>query len=195
MIKKIAVYCGARDGNDPAFKKEAQRLGQWLVAHQLELVYGAGAFGLMGALAKSVLDHGGMVHGVITTELAERGATYEAVPDIRVVPNMDVRKQTMMDLADGLLAFPGGFGTLEEISEAASWTTVGDNHKPVAFYNYQGFYNPLAELFSRMNQAGFVETEYLDSVYFGDDFDQILAFMQGYHAPAHRQYPPKEAGK
>lgn len=188
MIKRIAVYCGARDGNDPAFDQEAQRFGEWLVAHDIELVYGAGAFGLMGTLARTVLKNGGMVHGVITTELAQRGAIYKELPDVKIVPNMDIRKQTMMHLADGLLAFPGGFGTLEEISEAASWTTVGDNKKPVAFYNFADFYDPLNELFKRMNKAGFVEDPYLNSVCFSDQFDQILTFMQKYHAPAHRRY-------
>lgn len=191
MIKRIAVYCGARDGNDPAYDREAERFGKWLVQHQLELVYGAGAFGLMGTLARTVLNNGGVVHGVITTELAQRGAIYRDLPDVKIVPNMDARKQAMMDLADGLLAFPGGFGTLEEISEAASWTTVGDNNKPVAFYNFNGFYDPLRTLFKQMNQAGFVEDQYLDSVYFGQQFDQILAFMQSYQAPAHRQYTKK----
>lgn len=191
MIKRIAVYCGARDGNDPVFNHEAQRLGKWLVSHNIELVYGAGAFGLMGTLARTVLQNGGMVHGVITSELAERGAIYNELPDVRIVPNMDIRKQTMMSLADGLLAFPGGFGTLEEISEAASWTTVGDNNKPVTFYNFKGFYDPLLDLFKQMNKAGFVEDSYLNNVYFGDQFDQILAFMQSYKAPAHRQYTKK----
>ncbi len=111
MIKRIAVYCGARDGNDPAFNHEAHRFGEWLVQHDIELVYGAGAFGLMGTLARTVLKNGGVVHGVITTELADRGAIYNELKDVRIVPNMDIRKQTMMDLADGLLAFPGGFGT------------------------------------------------------------------------------------
>lgn len=157
MIKRIAVYCGARDGNDPAFNYEAQRFGEWLVQHGIELVYGAGAFGLMGTLARTVLKNGGVVHGVITTELADRGAVYNELKDVRIIPNMDIRKQTMMDLADGLLAFPGGFGTLEEITEAASWTTVGDNHKPVAFYNFNGFYDSLNDLFKQMNKAGFVE--------------------------------------
>lgn len=191
MIKRIAVYCGARDGNNPAFNHEAQRFGEWLVQHGIELVYGAGAFGLMGTLARTVLKNGGVVHGVITTELADRGAVYNELKDVRIIPNMDIRKQTMMDLADGLLAFPGGFGTLEEITEAASWTTVGDNHKPVAFYNFNGFYDSLNDLFNQMNKAGFVEDPYLNSICFSDQFDQILAFMQNYKAPAHRQYAQK----
>lgn len=188
MIKRMAVFCGARDGKDPSYNRAAQQFGQWLAEHQIELVYGGSPFGLMGAMAQAVLNYGGMVHGVITTELAERGALDRDLPDIKVVPNMDIRKQTMMKMADGMVAFPGGFGTLEEISEAASWTTIGDNQKPVAFYNFKGFYNPLKKLFVRMNRAGFVEDPFLASVYFGTDFDQILQFMTTYQAPMFRQY-------
>lgn len=188
MIKRIAVYCGARDGNDPIYDQEAERFGKWLVANNIELVYGGGAFGLMGKIARTVLNNGGVVHGVITQELADRGAIFRELPDVQIVPNMDIRKQTMMNLADGMLAFPGGIGTLEEISEAASWTTVGDNSKPVAFYNFKGFYDPLEKQLKQMNQAGFLETPYLNSICFSDQFDEIIKFMDSYEAPAHRSY-------
>src|SRR5699024_9948177 len=152
-------------------------------------------FGLMGTLARTVLKNGGGVHGVITTELAERGDIYNELKDVRIVPNMDIRKQTMMELADGLLAFPGGFGALEESTEAASWTTVGDKHKPDALYNFNGFYDQLIDLFKEMNEAGFVEDPYLHSTFFSDQSDQILAFMQNYKPPAHRQYARTEFKK
>lgn len=188
MIKRIAVYCGARDGNNPIYDQEAERFGKWLVKNNIELVYGGGAFGLMGKIARTVLNNGGSVHGVITKELADRGAIFRELPDVKIVPNMDIRKQTMMKLADGMLAFPGGLGTLEEISEAASWTTVGDNTKPVAFYNFRGFYDSLQVLLKQMNQAGFLETPYLNSICFSGQFDEILKFMDNYQAPAHRSY-------
>lgn len=188
MIKRIAVYCGARDGNDPVYDMEAERFAKWLVANNIELVYGGGVFGLMGKIARTVLENGGVVHGVITEELADRGAIFRELPDIQIVPNMDIRKQTMMRLADGMLAFPGGLGTLEEISQAASWTTVGDNEKPVAFYNFRGFYDSLEQLFQQMNRAGFLEDPYLNSLCFSGSFDEILQFMTDYQAPAHRSY-------
>ena len=142
----------------------------------------------MRAVADGVLENGGIVHGIITEELKDRGAAYDEVQDFRVVPNMDKRKDTMMNLADGMVALPGSIGTLEEISQAISWTAIGDNAKPVAFYNYKGFYDYLDKLLKRMNQDDFLENIYLDAIYFGTDFDKILQFMEDYQAPAYRKY-------
>lgn len=188
MIKRLAIYCGALDGNDPIYKQQANELGKMMAKRQIELVYGGGKFGLMGAVARGVLDNGGQVHGVITQELADRGVLFDRLQDVQVTPNMDRRKEQMMQLADGMLALPGGLGTLEEISQAASWVTVGDNAKPVAFYNIAGFYDELKVMLTKMNTAGFLEKPYLDSLYFSADFDKILQFMDNYHAPAYRQY-------
>ena len=180
MIKKMAVYCGARLGNRPEYAKAAYEFGKKMADHQIELVYGGGKYGLMRAVADGVLENGGIVHGIITEELKDRGAAYGKVQDFRVVPSMDKRKDTMMNLADGMVA--GSIGTLEEISQAISWTAIGDNAKPVAFYNY------LDKLLKRMNQDDFLENIYLDAVYFGTDFDKILQFMEDYQAPAYRKY-------
>lgn len=188
MIKKLAVYCGALNGNNPVFLQRAEELGKAMAAHQIELVYGAGQYGLMGAVARGVLNNGGVVHGVITRELAERGVLFHQLHDVQITDNMDKRKEKMMQLADGMLALPGGLGTLEEISQAASWVTIGDNSKPVAFYNINGFYDDLKQMLVKMNTAGFLEKKYLDSVYFGDRFAEILRFMNNYQVPAHRQY-------
>ena len=175
MIKKLAVYCGARAGNRPEYTKAAYNFGKKMADHQIELVYGGGKFGLMRAVADGVLEK-------------NRGAAYDEVQDFRVVPNMDKRKDTMMNLADGMVALPGSIGTLEEISQAISWTSIGDNAKPVAFYNYEGFYDYLDKLLKRMNQDDFLENIYLEAIYFGTDFDKILQFMEDYQAPAYRKY-------
>ena len=188
MIKKLAVYCGARAGNRPEYSKATYNFGKKMADHQIELVYGGGKFGLMRAVADGVLENGGIVHGIITEELKNRGAAYDEVQDFRVVPNMDKRKDIMMNLADGMVALPGSIGTLEEISQAISWTAIGDNAKPVAFYNYDGFYDYLDKLLRRMNRDDFLENIYLNAIYFETDFDKILQFMEDYQAPAYRKY-------
>ena len=188
MIKRLAIYCGARKGNDPKYMKQARALGEWMAAHHIELVSGGGQFGILGAVADGVLDNGGMVHGIITETLASRGAAYERIQDLKVVPDMDHRKEKMMALADGMIALPGGIGTIEEISQAASWITIGENTKPVAFYNQAGYYSELKRFFKHMSQEGFLEKKYLDSLYFSDDFEHILDFMHHYHAPEYRKY-------
>ncbi len=191
MIKKLAVYCGARDGQNPHYELVAKQLGVKMASKGIDLVYGGGRYGLMGAVARGVLEHQGNVYGVITKQLAGRGVGFDQLTNLQVVPDMDTRKKTMMGLADGMLALPGGLGTLEEISQAASWMTLGNNPKPVAFYNFDGYYDHLQGLLVKMNQAGFLEQRYVDSLYFGTDFDQILDFMNHYHAPLRRQYQSK----
>lgn len=191
MINSLAVYCGALDGRNPLYKQRAFELGQKMAAHHIDLVYGAGQYGLMGAVARGVIANGGKVHGVITRELADRGVLFSDLHDVQIVDNMDRRKEKMMQMADGMLALPGGLGTLEEISQAASWVTIGDNAKPVAFYNINGFYTPLKEAMQKMVDAGFLEQKYLDSLCFSDHFDHVLDFMVNYQAPQHRQYNKK----
>ncbi len=93
MINSLAVYCGARDGNDQKYLTAARQLGEWMAAHQIDLVYGGGQFGLMGAVANGVLDNGGTVHGIITETLASRGAAYKKIQDLKIVPDMDHRKE------------------------------------------------------------------------------------------------------
>ncbi|WP_367333523.1 TIGR00730 family Rossman fold protein [Limosilactobacillus sp.] len=187
-INKLAVYCGALEGKDKHYMVEAEKLGEWLAAHQIDLVYGGGRHGLMGAIARGTLLNGGLVHSVITQELYDRGVALDGVTDRQIVANMDIRKEKMMSLADGMLAFPGGVGTLEEISQAASWVTLGDNKKPVAFYNYRGYYDNLKKQLVEMTKAGFLEKEYLKSLYFGNDLGTIIKFMNDYQAPHHRTY-------
>lgn len=189
MIKKLAVYCGAQPGNDPRYTHMAKAFGKEMGLHDIDLVYGGGRFGLMGAVAEGVQDEGHEVYGVITKQLDERGAGLDSLDHLEVVPDMDTRKRRMMELADGLIALPGGYGTIEEVSEAISWINLGNNKKPVAFYNYDGFYDDFQRQLTHMHQEGFVEKQYLDAVCFDDSFERILAFMNNYQAPAHRTYP------
>lgn len=188
MIKSLAVYCGAHLGNDPIYQARAAAFGKKMAQNGIELVYGGGKYGTMGVIANAVLDNGGKVHGVITRQLYERQTALDRVEDLKIVSNMDVRKDLMMDLADGLVALPGGIGTLEEISEAFSWMSLGDNAKPTALYNVNGFYDPLRNMLRRMHDTGFLEQSYLDAIHFAYSFDDLMKFMNHYRAPARRQY-------
>lgn len=188
MIKKLAVYCGARPGCNQEYIDMAAAFGDAMVKNHIDLVYGGGRFGLMGTVANHVLDNGGHAYGVITEELYSRNTSLSRLTDLKVTANMDLRKETMMDMADGLVALPGGLGTAEEVIQAASWTGVGDNAKPVVFFNYNHFYDQMYEQFVVMNREGFLEKEYLDAVCFTDSFGEMLDFMNHYQAPTYRQY-------
>lgn len=188
LIKRLAVYCGARPGCNSEYIDLAAEFGKAMARQGIDLVYGGGKFGLMGTVANAVLDNGGAAYGVITKELYERNTSLDRLTDLKITPNMDVRKETMMEIADGLVALPGGLGTAEEIIQAASWTGVGDNAKPVAFFNYNHFYDTMREQFEVMNQEGFLEDEYLDAISFADNFEEMIDFMNRYQAPGFRQY-------
>lgn len=187
-MKSIAVYCGAATGNDVIYQNAAETLGAWLPQHQLDLIYGGGKFGLMGIVAKSALDHGGRVHGIITQELAERGAAYKEITQLDVVPNMAIRKNKMLTLSDGCIALPGGPGTLEEIAEAFSWARLGDNNNPCVFYNVGGYYKPLQEMFDQMTEKEFLTKIDREKLLFSEDLDEISEFMMNYQPPEIRSY-------
>lgn len=188
MLKRLAVYCGARAGQDPSFMEMATDFGHQMAEHDVALVYGGGRFGLMGAVADAVLEAGGQAHGVITEELADRGTSHLDLTSLEIVDDMNTRKNQMMEMADGLLALPGGLGTLEEVSEAFSWTALGDNAKPVAFYNYRNFYQPLKDMLATMEMTGFTEPPYVNAIKFATNFDEVADFMNHYQAPAIRTY-------
>lgn len=187
-MKKIAVYCGASSGNDPIYQKATVELAKFLVAHKLELVYGGGGVGLMGILAKQVLFEGGVVHGIMPRELVERGAAFKNLTDLKVVPNMSIRKQMMMADSDGCIALPGGPGTLEEITEAFSWARLGDNPNPCAFFNVNGYYTPLRTMFDEMTNKGFLTVADREKILFSNSLDAILDFMENYIPPKIRTY-------
>lgn len=187
-MKKVAVYCGASEGNEDIYKNSAVQLGEYLAKHNLELVYGGGGVGLMGLLANTVLDNGGVVHGIMPKELMERGASLDRLEDLEVVDNMSTRKKLMLERADGCIALPGGPGTLEEIVEAFSWARLGDNINPCVFYNVSGYYDPMKSMFDSMVNKEFLTSYDRDKLLFSDSLENIFEFMENYIPPKIRQY-------
>lgn len=186
-MKKIAVYCGASAGN-VSDQRIASKIGHWLVANNYELVYGGGGVGLMGILAKTVLEDGGKVRGYMPENLYLRGAAYQRLTDLTIVPNMAIRKQKMMAAADVCLALPGGAGTLEEIVEAYSWARVGDNPNPCILYNEDGYYDLLQQFFRQMVEKGFLSKEHYQKLCFAKNLQQLTNFIASYTPPKVRQY-------
>lgn len=186
MLRNIAVYCGAATGNLPVYQQAATDLGHFLVSHHMSLVYGGGGIGLMGVLANAVMKNGGVVHGVMPRQLAERGAADNQITDLTVVDNMAQRKQQMLDMADACIAMPGGPGTLEEIIEAYSWTRIGDNDNPCAFFNVNHYYDPLEALFDQMVDQQFLTSEHRSKIFFSEDLTQLFDFLSHYTPPTIR---------
>lgn len=180
---KIAVFCGSSNGNNPEYVKAAQALGRYFAEQGIDLVYGGGKVGLMGAIADSVLAHGGKVFGVIPEHLKEREIAHRGLTELRVVADMHERKAMMADMADAFVALPGGAGTLEEIFEAWTWAQLGHHTKPCAFYNVNGFYDLLKEMINKMSSSGFVKPHYAGMLIHCSDAESLVSSIKSYHAP------------
>mgnify|MGYP001458637908 CR=1 FL=1 len=159
-IRNVCVYCGSASGNDPDFVAAAAELGRELAQAGIGLVYGGGDRGLMGVVARAVLDHGGRVIGVIPDFLVQKEAMLDSVQELVSVPDMHTRKRLMFERADAFVALPGGVGTLEELVEQLTWVQLGRHTKPVLIADIGGFWRPLLSLFAHMRQNGFIRAEF-----------------------------------
>ena len=146
QLRSICVYCGSGHGNDPAFTEAAVQLGRDMARAGITLVYGGGNVGLMGVVARAVLDNGGHVVGIIPEFLKAREIMIPDAQELIVVPDMHTRKRIMFDRADAFVALPGGVGTLEELVEQMTWAQLGQHKKPILLANVRNFWKPLLVL-------------------------------------------------
>jgi len=180
----LCVYCGSNAGGSPAYAESARTLGMRLAKDGLRLVYGGGNVGLMGILANAVLDAGGEVTGVIPGQLVEWEVAHKGVTELIVVDSMHQRKQRMFELADGFVALPGGFGTLDEMFEMLTWRQLGLGHKPCAFLDVNGFWQPLMAMLEHLVAERFLHPDQRNDLWYGDNLDAMLAWMRSYTPPA-----------
>jgi uncharacterized protein (TIGR00730 family) len=157
-IKTVCVYCGSSPGTNPRFIEAANALGKSFAENGVRLVYGGGSLGMMGAVATSVLDNGGMVTGIIPDFLQLRENALTRVQEMIVTPDMHERKRLMFERSDAFVALPGGVGTLEELVEQLTWKQLGRHAKPVLLANIDGFWEPLLALLAHMRATQFIRT-------------------------------------
>src|SRR5271163_3143986 len=157
-IKTVCVYCGSGPGTNPRFMESAKALGKAQAEGGIRLVYGGGSLGLMGAVAKSTLDHGGSVTGIIPEFLTARENALARVQEMIVTPDMHERKRLMFERSDAFIALPGGIGTLEELVEQLTWQQLGRHSKPVLLANIDGFWEPLLALIAHMRATQFIRS-------------------------------------
>lgn len=173
-LTAIAVFCGSSFGNDPAYEAAARLTGRTLAERGIDVVYGGGHVGLMGAVADAAMEAGGRVVGVIPRQLDDRELAHHGVTELHVVESMHERKQLMADLSDAFIALPGGAGTLEEIAEQWTWAQLTIHAKPSGFLDVQGFWTPMRQLLDTMVSSGFVRADQSGIVSFDDDLDALL---------------------
>ena len=155
-VRRWCVFCGSSPGRDPRFLEAAIELGTALAANGIEVVYGGGRIGLMGAVADAAVAAGGRVIGIIPESLERKEVAHRGLAELYIVDSMHDRKAKMAELSDGFLALPGGFGTFEEYCEAVTWVQLGIQSKPTWLVNIAGYYDPLVEQFDRAVAEGFV---------------------------------------
>lgn len=173
----ICVYCGSSPGRLPAYREAALALGTLIARRGIRLVYGGGHVGLMGAVADAAIAAGGTVIGVIPRALQERELAHHGLAELLVVRDMHERKHRMASLADAFIALPGGYGTLEELSEMLTWNQLGLHTKPIGILNVAGYFDPLLALAEHMLTEQFIKPRHRDLLRVADTPEAMLDLL------------------
>lgn len=177
MSKAIAVYCGSSSRAKPVYVEAARALGTALAARGWSLVYGGASCGLMGVVADAALAAGGKVIGVLPDFMDDRELAHTGLTELHIVGSMHERKAKMAALADGFIALPGGFGTLDEMFEVLTWAQINIHNKPCAFYNVSGFYNTLFAFLDHMTAEGLLRPHHRELPLLHDDLETLLELL------------------
>jgi hypothetical protein len=182
-MRRVCVFCGSAAGARPEYAAAAEALGRAIGARGMGLVFGGGAVGLMGIVARAALAAGAPVTGIIPHGLVVREAGFRDLPDLRVVGSMHERKALMAELSDGFVVLPGGFGTLEEAVEALTWLQLGIHRKGVVFVDTLGFWSRQMDMLDHMVADGFLKPEMRRMALVAPDAEGALDALAGFAAP------------
>ncbi len=180
-MKRICVFCGSSPGRKPAYISTAVQLGKALVQRDIELVYGGAKVGLMGKLAETVLAEGGKVIGVITKDLLKKDVAFTGLPELRVTNNMHERKSLMIELSQGFVGLPGGFGTLEEFFEVLTWAQLGIHSKPCGVINVQGYFTKMVEFLDNSVKEQFLVKAHREMLLINESAEGLLEMFESYN--------------
>lgn len=176
-MKTLAVYCGTSAGIRPEYTAAAAYFGQLVAGRGLTIVYGGGNGGLMGAMANGALQASGRVIGVMPRVVADMGISHKGLTELLAVDSMHDRKRVMAEMADGFVALPGGFGTMEELFEALTWRQLEIHRKPCGLLNVGGFFDGLAGFIRHMSAEGFLPGTEIGRLAVSDDGERLLSLM------------------
>ena len=182
-MKSICVYCGSANRASRKYFLAARQMGQTLARGGLTLVYGGGRTGLMGALADSVLEQGGQVIGVITKSMNTPELAHTRLTRLEVTATIHQRKARMYALADGYIALPGGYGTLDELFETLTWAQIGEHQKPVGLLNVDRYYDSLLQMLDRAVEEKFLFPEHRLSLLCETDPERLIEVMAAHRYP------------
>lgn len=176
----LALYCGSSVGNNPAYAQEAARFGEMCARKSLTLYYGGGSIGLMGAAANASLAHGGKVIGVAPDFFTKGEVLATNITEMILVKTMSERKQLLEERADAFVVFPGGYGTMDELFEMVTDAQLGMHFKPIAIYNYLGFYDLLIKQLQKFMEEGFLRPFHHSLLIYADNLDELFCKLDEY---------------
>lgn len=176
-VSTVVVFCGAQEGVNPAYMETAAKLGKALADNKMHLVYGGGASGLMGALARASMAAGGRVTGIVPSGPIQLEAIQPGLTDLIHVGTMHERKQKMFKLAELFIVLPGGMGTLDEFFEMLTWHQIGLHTKPIYILNDKGYWTPLLMLLEQIIQERFARSETAGFYSVFNNLDELLAAL------------------
>ncbi len=182
-MKSVCVFCASSRGSEPFFIEQSYALGQYLAENDIRLIFGGSKVGLMGEVARGVIENGGQVTGVIPKFLARKEVAHDGIQELITVETMHQRKTKMSELAEGFIALPGGFGTLEELCEILTWAQLQLIKAPVAVLSWKGYYTHLVSLISRMMEDELLKKTNADLLIVGDDHKELIPVMNQYEPP------------
>jgi uncharacterized protein (TIGR00730 family) len=182
-MKRITVFCGSSSGTEEIYTSQATLLGETFAKRNIELVYGGANVGLMGAVADGVLNNGGKAIGVLPNFLRSKEIAHKQLTELILVDTMHERKTKMNDLCDGVIALPGGFGTLDELFEMLTWGQLGLHKKPIAILNVGGYYDALIVFIQTMAAKGLLKEVNREMLLVSDTIDDLLDKMENYIPP------------
>ncbi|NOX63811.1 MAG: TIGR00730 family Rossman fold protein [Chloroflexi bacterium] len=183
---RICIYCGSNPGANHAYIEAAREMGALLAREGIELVYGGGATGVMGALADAALEAGGRVIGVIPESMNVPNVVHEGLSELHVMADMHTRKALMGSLSDAFIALPGGLGTLDELFETLTWSQLGYRPKPVGALNVAGYYDPLIALIDHAVEHGFIRPQHRHVLAVATSPRDLLDKLQRFRHPHER---------
>jgi uncharacterized protein (TIGR00730 family) len=177
MSLSVLIFCSASDGVSPVYFAEADELARGLVAKGHRIIFGGGKPGIMGRVADSALKVQGEVIGVIPEYLCKEGIVHRGLTELHVVDHLLDRKQKMLSLSDVIIAFPGGVGTIDEITEVIALKQLGEHNKPIIFYNYLSFWDPLLDFFVELKERHMISQNLEDLFLTFNNTQSVLEYL------------------
>lgn len=177
-MKYICVYCGSSSGKGSVYLEAAKALGKSLVKNNIGLIYGGASVGTMGTLANTVLECGAEVIGIMPQSLVDKEVAHSGLTDLKVVNSMHERKALMCELADGFIALPGGYGTLDELFEMLTWSQLGYHNKPIGLLNINHYFDYLQLFITQTVDEAFVKAIHQDMLLISEDPDKLITLLQ-----------------